>query len=200
MQPGQHRATARILLHSRFEEVFLLLTHFDPEVQLPPRWITPGGGIDPGESVIEAAIRELFEETGLVVTPEMLGEPVFESSGRWDWGDGVNFHTYTDHFFQLDITSVPVARRLPESGLGKQTTEQSARPSAESPAATSAAISMPSESLRLDSNTFKLDDSSWTDDERRDVLEHRWWKIPELVATNELIGPPELPIWLRSWL
>ena len=179
MQPGQHRATARILLHSRFEEVFLLLTHFDPEVQLPPRWITPGGGIDPGESVIEAAIRELFEETGLVVTPEMLGEPVFESSGRWDWGDGANFHTYTDHFFQLDITSVPAVRPSPESGLG---------------------IPMPSESLRLDSNIFILDDSSWTDDERRDVLEHRWWKIPELVATNELIGPPELPIWLRSWL
>jgi len=28
------------------------------------RWITPGGGVDPGESHYEAALRELHEETG----------------------------------------------------------------------------------------------------------------------------------------
>jgi len=37
MQPGQHRETARILLTNPVGEVFLLLTHFDPEVGLPPR-------------------------------------------------------------------------------------------------------------------------------------------------------------------
>ena len=49
MQPGQHRITARVILCKPNGEVFLLLTHFDPEVGLPPRWITPGGGIDPDE-------------------------------------------------------------------------------------------------------------------------------------------------------
>ena len=81
----------------------MLKTHFDPEVGLPPRWITPGGGIDPGESVLTAAIRELAEETGIRVTPEALGEIIWRAEGRWDWADGSNHHTYVDHFYLLQI-------------------------------------------------------------------------------------------------
>jgi 8-oxo-dGTP pyrophosphatase MutT (NUDIX family) len=102
VSPGQHRPTARVVLHNPFGEVFMLLTHFDPEVGLPPRWLTPGGGIDEGESALDAAVRELREETGLVVAPDKLGEPLWQTSGRWDWSDG-NFHTYTDTFFQLRV-------------------------------------------------------------------------------------------------
>jgi 8-oxo-dGTP diphosphatase len=49
----------------------LLLTHQDapePEVQLP------GGGIDPGESPVQALIREVYEETGWhIARPMRLG-------------------------------------------------------------------------------------------------------------------------------
>ncbi len=49
----------------------LLLTHQDapePEVQLP------GGGVDPGESPIQALIREVYEETGWrIASPRRLG-------------------------------------------------------------------------------------------------------------------------------
>jgi 8-oxo-dGTP pyrophosphatase MutT (NUDIX family) len=103
MQPEQHRETARVILCKPNFEVFLLKTHFDPEVGLPPRWITPGGGIDEGESVIQAAIRELAEETGLKVQPEDLNEIVWATQGRWDWADGQNHHTFKDHFYLLQI-------------------------------------------------------------------------------------------------
>ncbi len=141
MQPGQHRETARVLLTNRAGQFFLLLTHFDPEVGLPPRWITPGGGIDAGETPNQAAVRELWEETGISVSQEALGEKIGEISGRWDWGDGQNHHTYVDHFYKLQVDG------------------------------------------------FELDDSGWTEDERRDVLEYRWWNLAELKATREQVGP-----------
>ena len=95
----KHRETARIVLHDRDGHFLLLLTHFDAGVGLPPRWITPGGGIDEGETVIEAAVRELREETGLVVDAGSLGDVVESIPGWWEWSDGQRFHSYVDHFF-----------------------------------------------------------------------------------------------------
>lgn len=98
-----HRATARVVLVNRAGECLLFHTHYDPRLQLPPRWITPGGAIDPGESVIDAAVRELREETGMVVDAGRLGDPIAEITGAWEWGDGENYHTYDDHFFALAV-------------------------------------------------------------------------------------------------
>lgn len=42
----------------------------------PARWLLPGGGIDPGETMAEAARRELFEETGLRLGADDLIGPV----------------------------------------------------------------------------------------------------------------------------
>ena len=63
----------------------------------PAHWILPGGGIDPGETMLEAARRELFEETGLRVHPADLIGPVARQLFQAARGDGV--FTQENHFF-----------------------------------------------------------------------------------------------------
>ncbi|RKE21374.1 NUDIX hydrolase [Streptomyces sp. TLI_171] len=60
----ERRRAVRVLLLDPVGRV-LLLHGTDPATPGTDWWITPGGGIEPGESPAEAAGRELAEEIGL---------------------------------------------------------------------------------------------------------------------------------------
>lgn len=70
------RRAARVLLVDGAERV-LLLRGFDPETPDVRYWFTVGGGLDAGETAAEGAAREVFEETGLPLSPADIGEPVW---------------------------------------------------------------------------------------------------------------------------
>lgn len=78
------RRTARILLADGLDRILLFRCWLDGEVSGHGQiWITPGGGVQPGETLAEAGARELREETGLSLDPADLGPVVAVSSGKW---------------------------------------------------------------------------------------------------------------------
>jgi 8-oxo-dGTP pyrophosphatase MutT (NUDIX family) len=73
------RPTARVVVDPTGRVLLLGARLTDPAQ--PPGdvlfWYTPGGGVEDGESLREAAVRELAEEIGLVVPPSALEGPVW---------------------------------------------------------------------------------------------------------------------------
>ncbi|MFB7475569.1 NUDIX hydrolase [Kitasatospora sp. NPDC056184] len=61
---AQRRRASRILLLDG-QDRLLLFHGSDPAVSGVSWWFTPGGGLEPGEDLRDAAERELLEETGL---------------------------------------------------------------------------------------------------------------------------------------
>lgn len=70
-----HRRAARVILFDEEDRVLLVRGH---DADNPERswWFTVGGGIEDGESSRECASRELFEETGIRLEPELLIGPI----------------------------------------------------------------------------------------------------------------------------
>jgi 8-oxo-dGTP pyrophosphatase MutT (NUDIX family) len=74
-------------------------------------WVTPGGGVDPGESTATAAVRELAEETGLHVVADADMMPVHTERAVFAFvGEALD---QTDDYYLFDVaqavTELPIA-------------------------------------------------------------------------------------------
>jgi 8-oxo-dGTP pyrophosphatase MutT (NUDIX family) len=61
----RRRLTARVLLIDRQDRILLMKGRLPSRRDGPGAWFTIGGGAEPGETVLEAAAREIREETGI---------------------------------------------------------------------------------------------------------------------------------------
>ncbi|TDW23624.1 NUDIX hydrolase [Kribbella kalugense] len=105
--PGtvRRRTTARVL-PVRPDGKVLLLHGWDPLKPHTPYWFTIGGGVEDGETVPEAASRELREEVGIVLPADALGAPVATNTIEFEYYGSRIIQRQT--FFAVAVDDVDV--------------------------------------------------------------------------------------------
>jgi 8-oxo-dGTP pyrophosphatase MutT (NUDIX family) len=78
----ERRAVRAVILDAD-ERVLMFRTRDPTQPELGVWWELPGGGIDAGETYLEAVVREVAEETGLVIVPGQVGPPVWRRSAEF---------------------------------------------------------------------------------------------------------------------
>ncbi len=80
----RERSAARVILMDGEGRVLVLRGH---DVNQPERswWFTVGGGIDAGETPVQAALRETREEVGIALADGDLVGPVLTRTGIFDF-------------------------------------------------------------------------------------------------------------------
>lgn len=140
------RPAARVLLCDPEGRILMFRARLDER----EFWITPGGGLNADETHEMAAIRELWEETGIQASPEVLKcvwtrSHVFEFRGR--------LIDQREQYFLLRCDAAPA--------------------------------------IAYD---------NWEEEERNDLLEHRWWTADAIQASEEVFAPRDLGRLLQELL
>jgi 8-oxo-dGTP pyrophosphatase MutT (NUDIX family) len=76
--PVVERQVVRLVVLDTASRVLLFHTHDPTYPELGEWWELPGGGIEADETYVDAAIRELGEETGIVATAVQVGVPTWQ--------------------------------------------------------------------------------------------------------------------------
>ncbi|MFF0271396.1 NUDIX hydrolase [Kribbella sp. NPDC004536] len=101
----RRRTTARVL-PVRPDGKVLLLHGWDPLKPATTYWFTIGGGVEDGETIAEAACRELREEVGIELPAGELGAPVATNTIEFEYSGSLIVQRQT--FFAVAVDRVDV--------------------------------------------------------------------------------------------
>lgn len=100
------RPTARLIVIAPYDRVLLFCwTHELIRSPRGRRWITPGGGLEGDETYKQAAVRELFEETGITAP---LGPCVWLRRHVFPWREGPI--DVRERFYVVRVTDTAIVR------------------------------------------------------------------------------------------
>jgi 8-oxo-dGTP pyrophosphatase MutT (NUDIX family) len=145
----RRRLTARVLLFDPQDRILLMKGRLPSRRNGPGAWFTVGGGAEPGETVLEAAAREIREETG--IADFELGPVVWRREGMMVLA-GDEEVWLDEHYVLARCAGGEPVRH------------------------------------------------GWQADEHDLIDDIRWWKLPDLAATEERVFPPGLATLLEDVL
>ncbi len=103
-QGVRQRTAARVLILDAAGRVLLFRGGDPARPQDGEWWFTPGGGVEPGESLPAAARREIHEETGHRLGE--LGPVVLQRQARFSF-EGQEY-AQTEHYFRVRVERTEV--------------------------------------------------------------------------------------------
>jgi 8-oxo-dGTP pyrophosphatase MutT (NUDIX family) len=101
-------AASVLLLRDEPFEVLMILRH-EGSSFVPNVWVFPGGAVDEGETAHDAAVREVFEETAIRLTGELV------ATSRWITPEGLPKRFDTLFFLTAVPRDVPVTLQEAEA-------------------------------------------------------------------------------------